>query len=1167
MFVIKRNSDKEEVSFDKITRRISNLCKENPPLDPAFINPIKIAQETIQGLYDGITTGKLDGLSADICASKIQQHPDFGKLASRIVVSNLHKQTESDYLQVVKELYCKEIVSQPFLHFVEKYHLQLQEMINYQRDYNFDFFGFKTLERSYLHKIDNRIVERPQHVWMRVAIQIHGLDKDKIRENVDLNKIKITYDLVSEGYFTHATPTLFNSGSKRPQLSSCFLASMDDNIENIFKTIGDLAQISKWAGGIGVHISSIRSKGSLIKGTNGKSDGIIPLCKVLEGTARYINQCFVGDTIVFGEKGPVEMKNIKEGDKLITVDGTLRKVNKVIKNKVEKEIYEINIANSFETVKVTGEHEIFVIPDQPKIRNFKLIKNRIEKEIVKPIYKSVSELNTNDIVCFPLPEGLNKKESKDSDFFRLYGILLGDGHITLRKNKDSQGEFGVSLNNTSKSHIKNFVKKYLISKDIHYWENNDSIRWTYNEDNLIKINITFQDLYDEERNKRISERYINLGVSDTSKLLRGLIETDGNIGKEIYFCTSSRILAYQIRFMLYKNGVLCSGNIRDRIGEYHEIEGKGSITTRKLNYVIRIPKHPFIKNFIDNVEITGKLKYFELDEMIYGRISSINKINYSGDVYDFNMEENHNYLTNMGIVHNSGKRLGSIAVYLEPHHPDIEDFIDLRKNTGDENLRARDLFLALWISDLFMKRVQADEEWSLMSSDDCPGLNDTYGEEYERLYLKYEDEGKYRKRVRALELWRKILESQIETGMPYILFKDHVNRKSNQQNLGVIKSSNLCAEIIQYSDKSQTAVCNLASICLPKFVNKESKTFDYQKLGEVAEIATENLNRVIDVNFYPIPEAEYSNFLNRPIGLGVQGLADVYCLFKVAFSSEEARILNRKIFETIYYHSLKKSIELAKRDGPYNKFYDSPFSKGIVQWMMWGIQKENLLMNFDWDSLIHDLKIYGARNSLLTALMPTASTSQIMGNNECMEPYSSNLYVRTTLAGSYTVINNHLMRDLINLGLWNQEMFEEILYFNGSIQNIKDIPDNLKDIYKTAFELKGKDIVQQAIERGPFIDQTQSMNLFQAVPDFEKLSASHFYSWKNGLKTGMYYLRTQPAADPIKFGLDPHAIQRIRLKYKTIPSPVNKPLEMMEEKVCKRRKPGVKIEDCDVCSS
>ena len=844
----------------------------------------------------------------------------------------------------------------------------------------------------------------------------------------------------------------------------------------------------------------------------------------------------------------------------------MKSVNKVFKNYVDKEIYEINIANSFEKVKVTGEHEIYVIPNQSKITNFSLIKSRITKGLVKPIYKAVSEMNENDIVCFPLPKEENISNF-DNDFMRLYGILLGDGHIYIRKNyNDDIGEFGISLNNTTKLHVKDFVKNYLNSKDIHFWENDDNIRWTYNKKSLNKINITYDDLYDKEHNKRISNKFLNISKDNTSHLMRGLIETDGSIGKEIYYNTSSRILAYQIRYILYKHGVLVSGNIRDRIGESHEVFrngiSKGMITTKKLGYVIRIPKHPFVQTFVDNLQITNKLKYFELDGKLYSRISSINKIHYEGEVYDFNMQDNHNYLTNIGLVHNSGKRNGSIAVYLEPYHADIQEFVDLRKNTGDENLRARDLFLALWVPDLFMKRVQNDEMWSLMSSNECPGLNDTFGEEFERLYTKYESEGKFVKQIRATELWRQILENQIETGMPYISFKDHVNNKSNQQNLGVIKSSNLCNEIVEYSDKDQTAVCNLASICLPKFV--EDGKFNFDKLGEIAEITTENLNNVIDVNYYPIPEAKHSNMLNRPIGLGVQGLADVYCLLKLSFESEEAKILNKKIFETIYYYSLKKSIELAKQEGPYSSFRhygkdnkDSPFSKGVVQWMMWGLKEQDLLMGFDWTSLISDLKKYGARNSLLTALMPTASTSQIMGNCECFEPYSSNIFVRKTLAGEYTIVNDHLVKDLINLGLWNKEMFEEILYFSGSIQKIKDIPQNIKNIYKTAFELKGKDIVQQSIERGPFIDQTQSMNLFQAIPDFNKLSASHFYGWKNGLKTGMYYLRTQPVVDPIKFGLDPSSIQRIKNKYS----------DKGEIDVCKWR-PGMKRpEGCDVCSA
>jgi len=1047
MEVIKRDGTIENVSFDKITIRIHKLCQEEPCLNGKYVNPVKIAQETINGLYDRITTQQLDLLSADICASKIQQHPDFGKLASRILISNLHKSTSSVYFDVVSILKEYQVISDAYYQFVKDNELSLHEMIDYRRDYLFDFFGFKTLERSYLLKIKEdgkfKIVERPQMLWMRVAIQIHGLHPSgTVQEK--LNKIRETYNNLSMLYFTHATPTLFNSGGKYPQLSSCFLASIDDNLSGIFKTIGDLAQISKWAGGIGIHLSSIRGKGSLIKGTNGTSDGIIPLCKVLEGVARYIDQ--------------------------------------------------------------------------------------------------------------------------------------------------------------------------------------------------------------------------------------------------------------------------------------------------------------------------------------------------------------------------GGKRKGSIACYLEPWHLDIQEFVDLRKNTGDENLRTRDLFLALWVPDLFMRRVQEDGVWSLMSSDVCPGLNDTYGEEFEKLYLQYEAEGKFGKQIKAMELWKQILEAQIETGMPYILYKDHVNYKSNQKNLGTIKSSNLCvdgdtliltkekgwipihqadglfyhiwngiewsksltkktsnssflreiqtsdgcrirctnehqfiledgsrkdasqlklndklksvrilpissnpnpikldnkiyhsiselynekmiffnnggyiyssggypslleaklffqqsginpkieehqsrlifnlddlrwmeeyefqvrrntvryipkiidiyvtsnqvlnlsqetycfgepslnqgmfngliigncAEIVEYSDKDNIAVCNLASICLPRFV--EDGKFNYEKLGKISGIVTENLNKVIDLNFYPVSETRNSNFANRPIGIGVQGLADVFCKLKISFESEEAREINRKIFEVIYYSSLKKSIELAEKEGPYSNFQGSPFSQGIFQFDMWGKTLDNLSSHIpkeDWEQLRKDIQTNGIRNSLLTAVMPTASTSQIMGNSECIEPYSSNIFVRKTLAGEYTVVNDHLIKDLLELELWTKEIYEEILYFNGSIQKIREIPDEIKERYKTAFEIKGISIVKQAVERGPFIDQTQSMNLFQEVPNFDKLSSSHFYSWKNGLKTGMYYLRTKPIVDPIKFGLEPTSIQRIKEKYllsstqsetqedQTQIRNSSSPSSSSKNPACVWKRGMRKApEDCEVCSS
>jgi len=757
MKVITRSGKTENVDLNKISERIQNLCDglEN-------VDPIVVAIETVATLYDGITTIQLDNLSADICATKSHHFPDYSKLGGRILASNLSKCTNDSYRDVVSELYKNNIIHESFYQFVMDNYETFQSYFDYSRDFLFDYFAMKTLERSYLFKIKDQIVERPQHMWMRVAIQIHYFKEDSKEddEKKTLENIKQTYDDLSFLYFTHATPTLFNSGTKHPQLSSCFLYSSEDNIDDIFKTISDTAKISKWAGGIGMSISNIRAKGSIIRGTNGKSEGIIPLCKTLEMVGKYINQ--------------------------------------------------------------------------------------------------------------------------------------------------------------------------------------------------------------------------------------------------------------------------------------------------------------------------------------------------------------------------GGKRNGSIALYMEPWHSDIFDFIELRKNTGDENMRARDLFLGLWVPDLFMKRVEEDGVWSLMCPDECPNLVDSYGEKFESLYTLYEMEKKYKRQVKARELWNHILESQIETGMPYMAFKDNVNKRNMQSQLGVIRNSNLCCEIALFSNKENYAVCNLASICLPRFV--KDGAFDFQKLEEVAGRITYNLNNVIDINFYPTPETKKSNTENRPIGIGVQGLADVYCMLGYPFGSEEAKELNRMIFETIYYGAVKKSISLAKRDGTYLNYENSPHSDGKLQFHFWSNVKNKL----DWDPVLEDLKKYGMRNSLLTALMPTASTAQIMGNNEAFEPFTTNIYVRKTLAGEFTVVNSHLIRDLIKRGLWSKEIYEEIIYDNGSIQRISKIPSDLKEIYKTAYELKVTDILKQAVDRSPYIDHMQSMNLFMQTVSFKVLNSSHFYSWKNGLKTGMYYLRTQPAVDAIKFGLDITSVKRIK---------------------------------------
>ncbi|WP_339904471.1 ribonucleoside-diphosphate reductase subunit alpha [uncultured Cyclobacterium sp.] len=758
MLVIKRDGRRESVRFDKITTRIENLCYG---LDARYIHPIEVAKKVIDGLYDGVTTSELDNLAAEVCASLTVKHPEYAILAARISISNLHKTTSQSFSNTMKRLYTyinpktdenAALIAPDVYGIVKKHAAKLDQVIDYSRDFDYDFFGFKTLERSYLIKLDGKVVERPQHMLMRVSIGIHKEDIDAAIE---------TYHLLSQKWFTHATPTLFNAGTPKPQLSSCFLLTMkDDSIDGIYDTLKQCAKISQSAGGIGLSIHNVRAKGSYIRGTNGVSNGIVPMLRNFDMTARYVDQ-------------------------------------------------------------------------------------------------------------------------------------------------------------------------------------------------------------------------------------------------------------------------------------------------------------------------------------------------------------------------GGGKRKGSFAIYLEPWHADIKDFLDLKKNHGKDELRARDLFYAVWVSDLFMKRVEANEEWSLFCPHEAPGLGDCHGEEFERLYEKYEKEGRARETIKAQELWFEILESQIETGTPYILYKDAANGKSNQKNLGTIKSSNLCTEIMEYTSPDEVAVCNLASLALPKFVTtgKDGKKhFDHQKLYEVTKVVTRNLNKVIDVNYYPVPEARKSNFRHRPVGLGIQGLADTFILLRMPFDSEEAKGLNEDIFETIYFASMETSMELAKVNGTYETYEGSPVSKGLFQFDMWGVTPKSDRWN--WAGLKEKVNKYGVRNSLLVAPMPTASTSQILGNNECFEPYTTNIYTRRTLSGEFVVVNKHLMKDLIRLGLWTDGMKNRLIASNGSVQDMPDIPQNLKDLYKTVWEISQKVIIDMAADRGAYVCQSQSMNLFLQEPNFGKLTSMHFYAWKKGLKTGIYYLRSKAASSAIKFTVD-----------------------------------------------
>jgi ribonucleoside-diphosphate reductase alpha chain len=757
--VIKRDGRREAVKFDKITARVKKLCYG---LDP-IVDATQVTLKVIDGIFDGVTTSELDNLTAEVAATMTVRHPDYAQLASRIAVSNLHKNTKKSFSETMKDLYdyidpktgeAAPLLADDVHELIQKNAETLDSAIIYDRDFRYDYFGFKTLERGYLLKLNGQVAERPQHMLMRVAVGIH---------KGDLDAAIGTYNSMSEGWYTHATPTLFNAGSPKPQMSSCFLLQLkDDSISGIYDTLKQCAQISQSAGGIGLSIHNLRAKGSYIKGTNGTSNGIVPMLRVFNDTARYVDQ-------------------------------------------------------------------------------------------------------------------------------------------------------------------------------------------------------------------------------------------------------------------------------------------------------------------------------------------------------------------------GGGKRKGSFAVYLEPWHADVEDFLELKKNHGKEEMRARDLFYAMWIPDLFMKRVEQNGDWTLMCPNECPGLGDNWGEKFEALYEKYESEGKGRKTMKAQDLWFKILESQIETGTPYILFKDSANRKSNQQNLGTIKSSNLCTEIVEYTAPDEVAVCNLGSIALPKFVEKGK--FNHQKLFEITVELTKNLNRVIDQNYYPVPEARRSNMRHRPIGIGVQGLADAFILMRHPFESVEAKVLNREIFETIYYAALTASKDIAKEDGPYETYAGSPASKGILQFDMWNVKPSD---RWEWDILRDEIKQHGIRNSLLVAPMPTASTAQILGNNECFEPYTSNLYTRRVLSGEFIVVNKYLLRDLVKLGLWSEEMKNQIIQGNGSVQHIPEIPQNLKELYKTAWEISQKTIIDMSADRGAYICQSQSLNVFMENVNFAKLTSMHFHSWKSGLKTGMYYLRTKAATDAIKFTLDKSKLNEVR---------------------------------------
>ena len=1117
MRVIKRDGEYEAVSFNKVLQRIRKASKG------LTINPDVLAQQVLSQIYDGVKTSEIDELTGQLAASLSTNHPDWGTLASNIVVSNHQKKTSSSFSEVMLEL-----GSQPKGSYISDEILALcrnpevaariDAEIDYSRDYLFDYFGFKTLEKAYLLRDAKRLIkERPQHVWMRVALALWSQNLDLAFE---------TYHALSTKKFTHATPTLFNSGTPRQQLSSCFLLSMkDDSIAGIYETLKDCAAISQNAGGIGLHIHKIRAKGSIIRGTNGTSNGIVPMLRNYNATARYVDQCFTPDTLVYTTGGAKPIEEIGVTDSVLSSKGTYEKVLLPVRHQYAGPMLEIQVKGSIVPVRTTPEHQIMALTGQEIGLNFRTIENRLDKGYAAMDFHDARDLQVGDFLVFPIPTYEADIHQLTEDDCRMYGILLGDGYI-------SGSSAGVRLSSITKVETADFVRSYLGARGIHITEAIDddspnSVKLVWSSTH-VGFKFTRAQLYNDKM-KQVDPAFLHLPKPKIVKVLHGLIETDGCVGeKEITVEVTSDSIIEAIRYMLLRLGGLSSGYTRNRVGS---VSSYKNITTRLPTTVIRIPRIPEILELFD-APASRCFTFMRYGNNLLSRIEKIDETFYDGIVHDFEIDGTHDYtVSHLGLVHNGGgKRNGSFAIYLEPWHADIEDFLKLKLNTGMEEDRARDLFYALWIPDLFMKRVEANMDWTVFCPDEAPGLDDVWGPAFDDLYHKYEAEGRGRKKINAQKLWFQILDAQIETGTPYLLYKDPCNAKSNQQNVGTIKSSNLCTEIIEYSSKDETAVCNLASISLPSCVvhGASGYTFDFDILRKTVGIATRNLNRVIDINFYPTPETERSNMRHRPVGLGIQGLADVFALLKYDWESPEAAELNQLIFEYIYFEAVSQSMDLAKKEGPYSTFAGSPASQGKLQPDLWNVtpitEKRGTL---DWASLRSSVVTHGVRNSLLVAPMPTASTSQILGNNECFEPFTTNIYSRRTLAGEFTIVNKYLMTELREAGLWTDFLKQEIVARNGSVQGIASIPAEMQARYKTTWEIKQRTLIDMAAARGAFIDQSQSLNLFVADPTYSKLTSMHFYAWKAGLKTGCYYLRSKAPVVAQQFTVDPRLLNAI----------------------------------------
>jgi len=1158
MKVKKRDGSLEEMRYDKITKRIQYFCDD---LDKNHIDPTLITLKVTQGIYDGISTNELDILASETAASLVTTHPDYAKLAGRLTVSNLHKTTPKKFSQSIKELYSfieiktgkeSSLISSEIYQFVIQNKDALDSYIKQERDFDFDYFGIKTLERSYLLKNGQKIIERPQYMYMRVAV---GICKG------DLDMAFKIYDGLSQHFYTHATPTLFNAGTVRPQMSSCFLiGNKGDDIDGLFDTIKDVAKISKWAGGIGLHVHDVRGKGSYIKGTGGESDGLVPMLKTYNEVARWINQCFSPETLLYTSEGIKRIDEIKSGDLVLTKERKYSEVGEVFSYQQNGGMIEIETKSSLKSLILTDGHPLFGFKNTYNriSRENTDYLNQLEKGIVVPDWIDSGEYKVGDFIGKPIPKEIIDVDDFTEDDAFIYGLLLGDGHITRK-------EVGISFNKLTNDKEVDFVKKYLSKKDINFWEYTiDDKPYVSIKFSLSKLSwLSYEQLYDDKKKKRINKKYSHLPLNKSIKIILGLIKSDGGVYRknEIHFYNTSESLIEDISYQILRFGVPTYGKWTNRENNSVYLKENGCTQEFTMSCDLRIPSFNELATLLNVDELTKK-NWIVWDNILYTRITSVKMLdNYDGKVYDLKIKENDedpSYTLTSCLVHNGGKRKGSFAIYLEPWHSDIFDFIDLRKNHGKEEMRARDLFLAMWTPDLFMKRVEEDGDWSLFSPDEAPGLSDVYDDPYKftqeftELYEKYEKQGIARKVVKARKLMDAILTAQIETGTPYMLYKDAANYKSNQKNLGTIKSSNLCSEIIEYSSPTEQAVCNLASIALPKYI--VDGEFNHQLLYEYTYQIVKNLNNVIDLNFYPTEETKRSNMRHRPIGIGVQGLADVFCSLMLPFESDQADKLQTEIFETIYFASLSSSKDLAKENGHYETFIGSPLSQGLFQYELWNKKDEDNSGRWDWKKLREEILSFGVRNSLLVAPMPTASTAQILGNNEAFEPFTTNLYTRRTLSGEFVMINKHLIKILLDKNLWSEDIKKKLIIENGSVQNIPEIPTDIKEVFKTVWEMSQKRILMMAANRSVYIDQSQSLNLFIDNVTKQKLLAAHIYGWKLGLKTGMYYLRTRSAVDPLKgLGIDTSIVNNLIIKNNT--------------DIIESIKPTDSLFDCEGCGS